>query len=95
MKTKEEVKHTPTPWSAELNDGTWDIRHANGTVAMLDKYDDETEQANAAFIVRAVNSHAALLEAAKEIVQDIREDNDLGDTFKKLVEAIALAEGKI
>lgn len=65
MKTKEEVKHTPTPWSfvdtnMQTNNGLEVHRwfSAQGLPLPL-------TNANAAFIVRAVNSHEALLDALK------------------------------
>jgi hypothetical protein len=71
--------HTPTPWFvAYREDGTPIIDaeyQPHGLVCELAKQypqDDgvrslDAEQANAAFIVRACNSHAALVEALEEI----------------------------
>jgi hypothetical protein len=71
MKTTTAVKptHTPTPWTVE--EGTQphtlaivnDYESKTISVAMHDNAEDK---ANAAYIVRAVNSHEALLEIAKE-----------------------------
>ncbi len=70
-----EAKHTPTPW--QLAVGRYILakvgppRHERGTVeiAVLAKGDDweEEQEANAALIVRAVNSHHEMLEALKTI----------------------------
>lgn len=62
-----EAVHTATPWEAEPNGGRggW-IRGRSGEWSALACGDDNTTaQANASFIVRAVNSHDALVEALK------------------------------
>lgn len=58
---------TPTPWTAEPGGkrGSW-IKGTTGEWAALACGDtDESARANAALIVRAVNSHAALVEALR------------------------------
>lgn len=64
-KLKENAWHTPTPW--RLN-GKVDIYAENneGQTYMLGAIISE---ANAAFIIRAVNAHAALVEACKALEQ--------------------------
>lgn len=70
------TKHTPTPWHAVEN--SWShtgIYAGHKEVAGLDIYDEATEEnqedhealmaANAAFIVRAVNSHEQLVAALR------------------------------
>lgn len=67
-----EAKHTPTPWkvSEGLDDTSVTIRQDNGEfhrpVAEI-WYNGDDPSANAAFIVRAVNSHADMLAALKAI----------------------------
>ena len=60
------MKHTPTPWEQSISEpervyeSGGILVHANGS-----KYLPDAEKvANAAFIVRAVNSHDALIQAA-------------------------------
>lgn len=74
--------HTPTPWRAARNDHYWEIHGGDhgqiGDVCAskfiyvdgdkLPSYEAELiAEANAAFIVRAVNSHDALVKALEEI----------------------------
>lgn len=102
MKTQNEVKHTPTPLMTPCNCGELDnlhIRHYGikhysivGCVPMTPAY--------YAAIVRAVNSHAALLEAAKMAVNNLSEWGNLlkGSDGRMIVstlrEAIAQSEEK-
>jgi len=75
------TKHTPLPWETthDLND-TFNTQIWNsGTETliadcdMLNGQSAKTSQANAAFIVKAVNCHYELLEALK-MVRDADED---------------------
>lgn len=110
---KTEPQHTPTPWHYQENahvpnigiykdvtekgavHGTWEV------VAFLDD-DMQRARANAAFIVKCVNSHQALLEAAKGYLGNGHEPTD-GDIVHvaahcrqcRLDQAINQAEGKI
>jgi hypothetical protein len=65
-----EAKHTPTPWDWSV--GVIYARFEAGEIiAATDgtpfaAMDGATQSANAAYIVRACNSHAALVEALKE-----------------------------
>lgn len=57
------IQHTPTPWEQKSqSNGQAQIYGENGKTIAITYYNDE----DAALIVRAVNSHEALLEAAKE-----------------------------
>jgi hypothetical protein len=68
MKT-EDVTHTPLPWHA---DGRC-IQAQDGNIGLLNlARDDRTSEANAAFIVRAVNSHQALVDALEEATEALR-----------------------
>ncbi len=57
------MEHTPIPWTS---DGT-DI-YAGGLIVAQASFRLDQWEANAAFIVRAVNNHAKLLEALEQAV---------------------------
>ena len=58
---------TPLPWRVAYLDAP-DIKGADGrVVACVSELSAEQNEANAAFIVTACNSHAALLEACKRM----------------------------
>ena len=74
---KKITTHTPTPWRNDLHNN---ILAGDVTVATVwgDNKDKPTKE-NAAFIVRAVNSHEALLEAvktAREMLYEAQEGRD-------------------
>jgi hypothetical protein len=75
-----EATHTPTPWTKE-----W-----------LGKCNEptEVEEANVAFMLKAVNSHDALLSTVKQLVTRL-ELTIMGREYitKELKKAIAQAEG--
>ena len=71
-------KHTDLPWELGTSPASTDVRlilslnHEDNTVNQVIgqvPYGTDTEHANAAFIVRACNSHAALLEACSDLVK--------------------------
>ena len=65
------AEHTPTPWirRESKSDVIW-IEDGNGRVVMHNSsVKDPEDQANAAFIVRAVNAHEELVEALREIAK--------------------------
>ena len=66
MKGDEQMTHTPIPWKldAKPTDYPQAVASSDGTVVAITGND----RANAAFIVRAVNSHADLLAALESIV---------------------------
>ena len=82
-KNKEKPNHTPTPWeivalaksknsrfpkNGELGDFLIrQMKEAPGGIAITIGGLGKTEEANAEFIVRAVNSHEALLETLKKL----------------------------
>lgn len=110
MNTETKPPHTPSPipWKqheseekiyATLRDA------ANRTVADCGSRSDPQAQANAAFIIRAVNAHGYLLKATKlsmELFSELRRTMDEGHWFahdlnkigEALSEAIAKAEGR-
>lgn len=99
--------HTPGPWTWQHDGEVIDIVSEQQTVAMLDDNGCETE-ANAEFIVRACNCHEELLEACKELANNVSgwDESELRQTggntntncllasFTKALAAIAKAEGK-
>lgn len=77
-----ETKHTPTPWVPAETNGRIYIRpqgHTVGTAAVAEvtktnkPYSEYKE--NAAFMVRACNSHEALIEALEAIINDCEDFN--------------------
>lgn len=85
FRKEDEVKHTPTPWRV-LADG---YIGADNPPYKTNKIIAEVCSGNIAdkeFIVKAVNSHAALLEAAKTVSDGVNTaiDNDEHWTRKQL-----------
>lgn len=62
-----EAKHVPTPWECREENGYYGIDTGNPKEQIANtSFDGSLDKANAEFIVRAVNSHDALLEELKE-----------------------------
>lgn len=84
------MTHTRTPWEY---DGKFQIciPHKDGTTCF------RTMKEDAEFIIRAVNSHYELLEAAKIILRDLHKLGAIGpvsvQSLTLLVNAIEKAEG--
>ncbi len=87
-----DAKHTPTPWIVGRKADYWDVKQKNGFL--------ESEVAtclrkeSAAFIVRAVNSHEALLTNLKAALI-VLESNPMmvhSDIVTSIRKAIAQAE---
>lgn len=99
-----QTKHTPTPWYS--NDDYADIRDHRANLIMRKPStktsiyaDIETAKANAAFIVKAVNSHEALVVALQACMERICEvdkeyEAEHSPAFLKGVEALKQAGGK-
>ena len=105
------MKHTPTPWKVvreffcigdrdtevyTIRPESWDV----GSIASVNESNGPQKE-NAYFIIRAVNSHYDLLEAAKTIIENMmefgptcRQSYVLNTDLNKLNEAINKAEGK-
>jgi hypothetical protein len=91
------MARTPTPWKLALTDDTI-IRGPDGSyiAAVTGDYNSESDwpcmEANAAFIVRAVNAHDDLVTALKSILR-LQDENDGADfeTVFLLAEDIARA----
>ena len=97
-------KHTPTPWGVQHVPWGREIDHKivsalGQVIAILNKprlgIEHNQIMHDADFIVRAVNSHEALLEAAKQLIQEVRASDIItGYTgFINLKKAIAKTEG--
>lgn len=69
----ENTKHTPAPWTLENNQifGTCNDKPTAFPVAICQGGTRDEADANAALIVRAVNSHADLLAALQAFVCDM------------------------
>ena len=87
------AKHTPTPWRLTnwTSDGRPEITDGRHILAMASREDD------ARLIVRAVNSHDALVKTLKE-AEDYLQSDDKGrqwrdEVLEKVQKAIAQAEG--
>ena len=105
-------KHTKTPWYAKTRHGiTWiDDGQLDASLCiceMAETFDEmiEQPQANAAFIVRAVNAHEALVEALNnadaQIVSILNEPrfsleyrNSIASTLEQARAALKLAKGE-
>jgi hypothetical protein len=111
------TEHTPTPWTArsqmskDQKSFGWILEHANGRIgwsSFATAVPNEGEgapyvigAANAAFIVRAVNSHDMLVEALQRLHDNLAEYqriNNLGgydnQEMKVARNALELARGK-
>lgn len=77
------AKHTKTPWRYEL--GTKTIRSCkeNYWLASMDSFDGAINgEANAAFIVRAVNSHDELLASLEKAVEILESEPEAYGIYK-------------
>lgn len=105
--TKEQGKRTPGPWEARWNEtnkrchlGHWYfVGHSSESPTQYENVHLRNKSgraaANAEFIVRAVNSHEALVEALKAVRARFTAGKGYKDEFWPQVDAaIALAEGK-
>jgi len=88
------TEHTPTPW--KLWDGTkvYGHEHDGSDVSIVDSSSSflspETSQANAAFIVRAVNCHEELV----ALLRECRHPGLSEDLYHRIEKAIAKSEAK-
>lgn len=66
-----ETKHTPTPWfvSQYLDDGRWGIVKGDGEIVI--GLAERLTEANARFIVTAVNAHDDLVAAVKAMEEHL------------------------
>lgn len=92
QRTERSEGHTPTPWKI----GYWDeiITDSNGYKIALADPRNPNDKKDTAFIVRAVNNHEALLNAAKYAINVIKSSGR--DIYVEPIEkAIAQAEGRL
>jgi len=91
--TSHEIKYTKTPWETDFT-GTniyesklSRIGHRNRRIAVMDEGDTDTLQANAAFIVRAVNAYFIIEDLAKLPIQE----HDGFDTFNSKINELIVS----
>ena len=101
-------KHTKTPWRlggfASIWSGVQEQSAISSDLVCVLPELDENREGNAEFIIRAVNSHDALVEALEEARNclatwmEIAEPNDVRgydeDAIKQIDKALKLAKGK-
>lgn len=95
------AEHTPTPWVQFTIDGKCDAIMPSGRNGDICTFRDSPNEANAAFIIKAVNNHDALMTALEEILsaeKEFREGMPLGwegdpltDACKQARDALAKA----
>lgn len=94
---KPQPTHTPTPWffTEENFEGLNSIREKEHGLRVA----QARSEANAAFIVRAVNAHDALVSVIREMKDMIASKNTLSkwedNWLAAAVAAIAKAEGRV
>jgi hypothetical protein len=95
MKTETKTAHTPTPWKVIKGDRehAFNIVHdsKNGGTAVVR---DVLKEANAVFIVRAVNSHDNLINAIKLLLECVDASQLPEGALKAIAEVLDLAEDK-
>ena len=93
-------QHTVTPWTSHNRlksalPGTMLITGESGEIGVCRVMDGSNTEANAAFIVRACNSHQALVDACKRALDSNGiwlTDQETGEMFGSLIEdALKLA----
>jgi hypothetical protein len=95
------MKHTKTPWewNSILNDkysgNSYGIHGDDWIVAEITPIDKETDKANAAFIVKAVNNHNQLLEALQDIIIESEGHNGCSDTMSEVIDEIRRTAFKV
>jgi hypothetical protein len=90
------MTHTPTPWRVTKAYRITGGPQGHTYVASLDNVkhlSPEELEANAAFIVRAVNSHDEMLAALKGVCIDLRAAGR-GEAFIRIANLIAKVEGR-
>lgn len=80
------TKHTPAPW--KLSADKWSIIGANGQNC------DANQEANTEYMLRAVNSHEALLEIVKNLRHRSFDPSFKGWDFEELDKVIEQADGE-
>jgi len=93
------AQRTPTPWKVSLTDDTMIVDATGREVAAIDgDYNNPDEwplmEANAAFIVKAVNNHSALVEALTTLLpmaKGYAHANQVGRNGEMVAEALLKA----
>lgn len=98
------MTHAPTPWKMRLDGPSRPTIESDEEGCFIDGFmgSDSERQANAAYIVHAVNSHDEMINLLKESLCLLRYEfegtggKDLTgvDMFKRIEKAIAKSEGK-
>lgn len=95
-----EMKHTPTPWKID-NKGDPSVENLVAEVRgvmIFGTYFASSCYADAAFIIRVVNTHAKLLEAAKDLIKNSCHHGKViqidSFDFEKFEQVIKNAEGE-
>ena len=84
MTQQTETTHAPTPWTID-DHRVLDIRDSNGeSVARV--WRSSPRETNAELIVRAVNSHQALLDALEALL----DASQIGDAFLRDTDSVSL-----
>ena len=86
--------HTPTPWNTagfEIWAGSKRITMGQGS---FDEKDRSVRRANVRFIIRAVNSHDAMVEALESALTEIDKLPGRDGLGLKLASALKLAKGE-
>ena len=91
-------KHTPIPWKLEKHNSGLGVRiyHETRLFGQDMQFIGSQGEANASFIVKAVNSHEALVEACKYALNWINEGHQKFDeihTRMMIEEALKQSEG--
>lgn len=88
-----EQPHTPTPW--HIDDRKQYGRDAKGKILFV-TYDGDEDEANAAFIVRAVNAHEDLIHAVENLLWKANQNQRLSnDDINMAAYALAKAKGAV
>ena len=78
--TKQDTKHTPTPWRYEAATKTIRSDPANYWLASMDSWDGAVNHDhNAEFIVKCVNAHDRLVEALRDLLEVVECTCDQGE----------------
>ena len=86
-------KATPRPWTTDMGNNVWSCVYKGTLIAeMAPGHDHEVEDANAELIVRAVNSHDAMLTSLKELLA--RDPGLWTPAIERARAAIRIAEGE-
>ena len=95
------MKHTPRPWNGKPTATPWKMFNneitdsKNYTIAITKNCGAEENQVNARLIVRAVNSHEALVEALEDILHKAIHAETAIDIEYGLLRIVEIAEAAL